>query len=137
MNDRVFVGLGSNLDNPRQQLALAILALKQSPNLEVVRCSSFYETAPVGGPPQPDFINAVVELKTSLSPEALLDLLQMIEQQQGRVRTVKNGPRTLDLDLLLFGQVVMQTERLTLPHPRYHEREFVLKPLQEIAPDMK
>jgi len=137
VNDRVFVGLGSNLDNPRQQLALAILALKQSPNLEVVRCSSFYETAPVGGPPQPDFINAVVELKTSLSPEALLDLLQMIEQQQGRVRTVKNGPRTLDLDLLLFGQVVMQTERLTLPHPRYHEREFVLKPLQEIAPDMK
>src|SRR5262249_9763271 len=114
----------------------AIEALQEHADINVTQISSIYETEPVGGPPdQPDFLNAVVEVETDLSPEELLDELQAIERELGRVRGERHGPRTLDLDLLLYGNVVQDQPGLTLPHPRMHERGFVLEPLAEIAPD--
>ena len=103
----------------------------------MTRVSSVYETAPVGGPPgQGPYLNAVAELRTELDPDALLGVLLEIESTLGRVRTERDGPRTLDLDLLLYGDVVRDDARLTLPHPRLHQRLFVLKPLAEIAPGL-
>jgi 2-amino-4-hydroxy-6-hydroxymethyldihydropteridine diphosphokinase len=133
-----YIALGSNLNNPQQQLTDAIAALKQLPNSEFIRASRFYQTAPVGFLDQPDFLNAVVCIKTTLPAPALLKELQKIETAQGRVRgSEKNGPRTLDLDLLLYGDEVISTPELIVPHPRMYEREFVLMPLWEIAPDLK
>lgn len=129
-----FVGLGSNLDLPRQHLEDAIDALDAIPRTRVLRCSSFYRTAPVGFADQPDFINAVAIVETRLTPRELLDALLTIEQVHGRVRREPNGPRTLDLDLLLYGAVVHHEDGLTVPHPRMHERAFVMVPLAEIAP---
>lgn len=133
-----FVALGSNLASPLRQAEQALAALDRLPDTRVIRRSSFYRTPPLGPAGQPDYLNAVVQLETALSPLALLHALQQIEQQQGRVRTAERwGPRTLDLDLLLYGEVIMQTPELTLPHYAMQTRAFVLLPLAEIAPDRR
>ncbi len=131
-----YIGLGSNLDEPRQQLDRACRALGQLPASQLIRCSSYYTTKAIGPGCQPDYQNAVAELTSALSPLELLDQLQRIEQSQGRQRSVRWGARTLDLDLLLYGQLSLDSARLTLPHPRLHERRFVLEPLLEIAPQL-
>jgi 2-amino-4-hydroxy-6-hydroxymethyldihydropteridine diphosphokinase len=131
-----FVALGANLENPVQQVKQAISEVAAIKHTRVVAVSSLYRTAPVGYADQPDFINAVAKLRTGLSPHELLDALHVIENRHGRQRSVRNAPRTLDLDLLLYGTCVVHEEGLTLPHPRMHERAFVLVPLAEIAPDV-
>ncbi|MDQ6646343.1 MAG: 2-amino-4-hydroxy-6-hydroxymethyldihydropteridine diphosphokinase [Pseudomonadota bacterium] len=133
---RAYVALGSNMSDPRQQVLDAMEALAQLPDTAVVKRSSFYRTPPWGVLEQPAFVNAAVELKTSLSPHALLDALLVIEQKAGRVRAVRNGPRTLDLDLLHVDGVQLDDARLTLPHPRMADRAFVLLPLRDIAPTL-
>jgi len=133
-----FVGLGSNLVHPRRQIARALRALSRLPRTRVVRVSPSFATAPVGAPgPQPDYVNAVAMLSTELAPRALLARLRAIERRQGRrrsARTQRNSARTLDLDLLLFGRRRQATAELELPHPRMHQRAFVLRPLARIAP---
>lgn len=129
-----YVALGANLGNPILTVKSAIGNLAALAETERVATSSLYRTSPVGLKNQPDFINAVVALETQLSPAALLEQLFVIELQFGRQRSVRNAPRTLDLDLLLHGDCVLATSQLTLPHPRMHERAFVLAPLAEIAP---
>ncbi|RBP77767.1 2-amino-4-hydroxy-6-hydroxymethyldihydropteridine diphosphokinase [Marinomonas rhizomae] len=131
-----YIGLGSNLKNPVAQLDRAIDTLKKHDDLKNLRVSSIYGSKPVGPQDQPDYINAVARLDTLLSPIELLDLLQSIEQSQRRVRERHWGPRTLDLDLLLYGQETIQLPRLTVPHPFMLERGFVIKPLSDLAPDM-
>jgi len=131
-----YVGIGSNLHDPRSQVMGAFDELDRLPHTRVVRKSSLYRTAPLGYEAQPDFINAVVQLETGLPAERLLGELQAIEQRHGRERSFRNAPRTLDLDLLLFGNTKLSTPQLTVPHPRMHERVFVLKPLLEIAPQL-
>ena len=128
----VYVGLGSNLDNPESQVKTAIEALAGLPQTRLQARSSLYRSAPMGPQHQPDYVNAVVQLRTGLEPEALLDQLQGIEREQGRVRAQRWGPRTLDLDILLYGQRVVATERLKIPHPGIAARSFVLYPLAEI-----
>jgi 2-amino-4-hydroxy-6-hydroxymethyldihydropteridine diphosphokinase len=130
-----FVALGSNLDDPHEHVLQAVEELKALPGTQVRRCSSLYRTAPVGEPDQPDFINAVVQIETALAPLELLDALLEIERRHGRVRSRRNAPRTLDLDLLLYDDQLLDLHGLQLPHPRMHERAFVLLPLAEIAPD--
>ncbi|KUJ82502.1 2-amino-4-hydroxy-6-hydroxymethyldihydropteridine pyrophosphokinase [Microbulbifer sp. ZGT114] len=130
----VYIGLGSNLDNPEQQLSNALEAMAALPQTRVLRCSSFYLSAPVGPGDQPDYINAVAELETALEAEALLDHLQAIEARHGRERSVRWGARTLDLDILLFGRETINSQRLQVPHPRIGERNFVLLPLAELEP---
>src|SRR5690242_16631519 len=135
MTVTAYIGLGSNLGDRRDSLERAVSALRQTPGVRVVRVSSFYETEPVGGPPgQPMFLNAAAELATDLGPEALLQVLLDVEQALGRVRSEHWGPRTIDLDSLLYGDLALSGPRLTVPHPRMHERRFVLQPLAEIAP---
>lgn len=130
-----WIGLGSNLDDPAAQLQQAFAELAADNDLDVLARSSLYRSVPVGGPPdQPMFCNAAAALATTLSPLALLDRLQLIEASHGRVRDVRWGPRTLDLDILAIDALAMDRPRLTLPHPRAHERGFVLVPLAEIAP---
>ncbi|BDX04111.1 2-amino-4-hydroxy-6-hydroxymethyldihydropteridine pyrophosphokinase [Marinomonas pontica] len=131
-----YIGLGSNLENPMAQLDCAISTLKNHDDLHNVRISSIYGSKPVGPQDQPDYINAVATFDTHLSPIDLLDLLQSIEQSQRRVRERHWGPRTLDLDLLLYGQETIALPRLTVPHPFMLERGFVIKPLSDLAPDM-
>lgn len=133
--ERVFVGLGGNLGDAKRTVLDALASLAELPHSRLVAVSSLYRSAPVdaGGP---DFINAVAELTTDLSPLQLLRALQAIEQAAGRERPFRNAPRTLDLDLLLFGQRVLDTPALTLPHPRLHLRAFVLQPLLELAPEL-
>ena len=135
-DDRVFVGLGANLGDARATLQSALAGLAALPGVVLVRASGFYRTAPVDAD-GPDYLNAVAELRSTLAPEALLDALQAIEQRHGRQRPYRNAPRTLDLDLLLVGQHAQHDDRLTLPHPRLHERAFVLAPLQELAPGLE
>jgi 2-amino-4-hydroxy-6-hydroxymethyldihydropteridine diphosphokinase len=132
-----YIALGSNLGDRESALCSAIAALRLLGSVEAN--SSFYETAPVGLLEQPDFLNAVVELRTDLQPQPLMTALLQIEQQHGRDRSasVPKGPRTLDLDLLTYANVVMETPTLTLPHPSLAERPFVLVPLMEIAPDWR
>jgi 2-amino-4-hydroxy-6-hydroxymethyldihydropteridine diphosphokinase len=132
-----YVGLGSNLEDPARQVEAALDELDHLPHTRLVKRSSLYRTKPVGYADQPDFINAVAQLETGLPAERLLDELQALEARHGRKRSFRNAPRTLDLDLLLFGDLVLSTERLTLPHPRMRERAFVLDPLREIAPDLE
>ena len=134
-SERVFVGLGANLGDPQATLKHALAALAALPQTERVAQSSLYRTAPLQAS-GPDFINAVAELRTALEPQALLRALQAIESQHGRERPYLNAPRTLDLDLLLFGQRVVQEPGLEVPHPRLHERAFVLQPLLELAPTL-
>jgi len=127
-----FVGLGSNLGEPRRQVEQAMDELAAIPRTRLVRASALYRSAPVGFAAQPDFINAVAELDTELEPAALLRELQAIEARHGRRRSVPNAPRTLDLDVLLYGDSSFDSEGLKIPHPRMHERAFVLKPLLEL-----
>ncbi len=129
-----YIGLGANLADPLAQLQRALLALKQLPETTLLRSSRFYRSAPLQAS-GPEFINAVAQLQTELSPLALLHALQTIEQAAGRQRPYHHAPRTLDLDLLFHGDTVLQTPELTLPHPRWRERAFVLRPLAELAPD--
>jgi len=131
-----FVGLGANLDNPLRQVTQALAELDGIEHTRVLGASSLYRTAPVGYADQPDFINAVAKLCTGLSPRALLDALHAIENRHARRRSVRNAPRTLDLDLLLYGMLVVREAGLIVPHPRMHERAFVLLPLAELAPDV-
>jgi 2-amino-4-hydroxy-6-hydroxymethyldihydropteridine diphosphokinase len=131
-----YIALGANLGDPATTVRAAFGALANLPESRVLHCSSLYRTAPVGLADQPEFINAVAKLETTLAPEALLDALHEIEQRFGRVRAERNGPRTLDLDLLLYDDQFIDLPRLTLPHPRLHLRAFVLQPLAEIAPDL-
>lgn len=136
MNDDgtdAFIGLGANLGDSRAALRDALSQLAELPHTRLVKCSSFYRSAPVDAS-GPDYLNAVAHLTTQLKPNALLVHLQAIELQHGRERPYRNAPRTLDLDLLLYGSQTLQTPSLTLPHPRLHERAFVLLPLAEIAP---
>ena len=134
---RAYIGLGSNLDDPVFQIRQALEALAALPDCRWVAGSPLYRTAPLGGPPgQPDYINAVAALDTVLTPDTLLAALQDLETAHGRIRAERWGPRTLDLDLLLYGQQVSADPRLTLPHPRLQERAFVLYPLYDIAPDL-
>ncbi len=132
---KAYIGLGSNLDDPQYQLKKAIIALEMIPSSSITKTSSFYWSKPVGPQDQPDYINAVAELDTELSELVLLDYLQAIENEQGRERKIKWGARTLDLDILLFGDEVINDERLQIPHVEMHKRGFVLLPLNEIFPD--
>ncbi len=132
-----YIALGSNLGDRAALLRGALAALQRGCDVRVVAESAVYETAPVGGPPQPDYLNMVVAVETSLEPEALLERCLAVEAEHGRERRERWGARTLDLDLLSFGALVLRTARLTLPHPRLAERAFVLVPLAEIAPELK
>lgn len=129
-----FLGLGSNLASPEAQVLAAFDQIAATPGVTLLRRSSLYRTAPIGYEAQPDFINAVAEVATELGPEELLEAMLGIEQRHGRVREFQNAPRTLDVDILLYANLSVATERLTVPHPRAHERAFVLEPLLEIAP---
>jgi len=135
MEHTVFVGMGSNLADPRAQVLQAMQELAMLPQVKVVQCSSLYRSAPVGYLEQPDFINAVVQLQTTLSPGELLEALLALEHRCGRTREFVNAPRTLDLDVLLYDDVQHHEHGLTIPHPQMHRRAFVLQPLLEIAPD--
>jgi 2-amino-4-hydroxy-6-hydroxymethyldihydropteridine diphosphokinase len=130
-----YIALGSNLGDRRAYLDQALESMRAAPGVRLGPVSSYHETAPVGGPPgQESYLNAAAGLQTELPPEALLKLLLEVEQRLGRVRQERFGPRTIDLDLLLYGDQVVRTDPLTLPHPRLHDRLFVLEPLSEIAP---
>jgi 2-amino-4-hydroxy-6-hydroxymethyldihydropteridine diphosphokinase len=134
MEHIAFVGLGSNLADPVEQVTHALAALDSLPQTRVLRRSSLYRSAPVGYLEQPDFINAVAQLETELAPHALLDALLALEHECGRTREFRNAPRTLDLDVLLYDDLVHHEHGLTVPHPQMHLRAFVLQPLLEIAP---
>ncbi len=134
MSERVYIGLGSNLATPLAQLRQALKALAALPGTRLAATSSFYLSDPLGPPDQPRYVNAVAALDTDLAPLELLDALQAIEQAQGRVRKDERwGPRTLDLDILLYGERLIDEPRLTVPHYHLHARAFVLYPLAEIA----
>lgn len=132
-----YIAIGSNLASPLEQVNAAVQALGEIPQTRVVAVSSFYRTPPLGPQDQPDYLNAAVMLETGLDADTLLDNTQRIELQQGRVRKAERwGPRTLDLDIMLFGNEVISTERLTVPHYDMKNRGFMLWPLFEIAPDL-
>lgn len=134
--ERVYIGLGSNLASPREQLRDALKALAALPSSRLVAVSSLYVSDPLGPPDQPRYNNAVAVLETTQDPLTLLDALQSIEQAQGRQRKAERwGPRTLDLDILLYGDRLIDEPRLTVPHYHLHARPFVLYPLAEVAPD--
>lgn len=130
-----FVALGANLGEPAQALRDALQSLDATPGVRVIRASSLYRTAPIDSS-GPDYLNAVAEITTTLCAPVLLDALQAIEQGAGRERPYRNAPRTLDLDLLLYGAGRIESPRLTIPHPRMNERAFVLVPLAQIAPTL-
>ena len=131
-----FLGLGSNLGDRPTELRQALRDLRAHGGVRLRAVSRFRRTDPVGGPPQPDFVNAVARVESSLPPEHLLSVMQRVEHRRGRRRGQINGPRTLDLDLLWYENAVLQDERLTLPHPRLEDRRFVLEPLAELAPGL-
>ena len=133
----VYIALGSNLASPLEQVNAAVKALGEIPDTRLVAVSSFYRTPPLGPQDQPDYLNAAVALETTLAPEVLLSHTQRIELQQGRVRKAERwGPRTLDLDIMLFGQAIIHTDNLTVPHYDMYNRGFMLWPLFEIAPSL-
>jgi 2-amino-4-hydroxy-6-hydroxymethyldihydropteridine diphosphokinase len=134
---RAYIALGANLGRAAESVQSGARALAALPGTKLLHCSSLYRTAPVGNTAQPDFINAVCALETTLPATELMRALLEIERSHGRVRDLPGGPRTLDLDLLLYGETALHTAELTLPHPRLHERAFVLYPLQEIAPGLE
>jgi len=129
-----FIGLGSNVGDPPAQIRRAMQTLAAMPDTRLVRGSSLYRNPPAGYLDQPEFVNAVAEIETRLAPRDLLEQLLAIERAHGRVRDFPNGPRTLDLDILLYGERTVREPKLTIPHPRMVERAFVLVPLAEIAP---
>lgn len=133
---RAFIALGTNIEPREKHLTDALKSLAENKEIIIQKRSSIYETAPVGYTDQADFLNMVIEIKTSLTAIGLLDICQEIERNLGRKRTIRFGPRTIDLDILVYNQENSKTERLILPHPRMHERAFVLIPLQEIAPQL-
>lgn len=133
---RSYIALGANLGDAGETLRAAVRALADQPGVSVVAAAAHYRTAPVGLLDQPDFINSVVAVESTHTAQQLLSVLFAIEQDFGRQRSVANGPRTLDLDLLLHGDTLSHDAALTLPHPRMHERAFVLAPLAEIAPEL-
>jgi 2-amino-4-hydroxy-6-hydroxymethyldihydropteridine diphosphokinase len=132
-----YIGLGSNLDNPVDQVTRALTELDGLPQTELHSNSSLYQSSPMGGMDQPDYVNAVARVDTGLSPHELLAELQAIETAHGRVREERWGARTLDLDLILYGSTIIDTKDLQVPHPGVGERAFVLYPLYEIAPDLE
>ena len=132
----VYIGLGSNQADPLRQLARAVAELASLPDTTLVAQSPFYRSRPVGPQDQPDFVNGAVKLNTSLTPLSLLDHLQKIENAHGRLRKERWGPRTLDLDLLLYGDTSIQNDRLTVPHPELPHRDFVLQPLLDLNPKL-
>ena len=136
MTEIAYVGIGANIGDRAANVAEALRELGAQPTIEVVRVSSLYETAPVGRTDQPDFLNAVAAVRTALSSSDLLLALLSVENQMGRVRNLRWGPRVIDLDLLLYGNTQVHTPGLTIPHPRLRERDFVLVPLAEIAPEL-
>ncbi|MFM2397045.1 MAG: hypothetical protein RLZZ144_295 [Pseudomonadota bacterium] len=137
MTHVAFIGLGSNLSDPKNQLINAIAALDALPSVRLVKYSSLYGSAPIGYLDQPDFVNAVAELATDLSPRDLLETLLALELDFGRMREFVNAPRTLDLDVLLYDDLQYHEHGLTIPHPQLHLRAFVLQPLLEIAPTIE
>ena len=137
MTHIAYVGLGSNLGDRRRHLEHALARLAARPGIRIARISTFQETAPVGGPPQDAYLNGACAIETDLSPADLLRALQDVEASLGRVRAERWGPRTIDLDLLVYDDQVVETPGLVLPHPRLHERAFVLEPLAEIAPELR
>lgn len=132
-SDMIFIGLGSNLGDRHELLHKAVQLLNESETIDVLDCSSIYETDPVGYVDQDPFLNMVVAVSSTCSPHHLFQQLVRIEQTLGRKRLIKWGPRTIDLDLLIYEQLVLHDSELTIPHPRMHEREFVLIPLEEVA----
>ena len=135
MTEKAYIALGSNVGDAAANLDEAVRALDLVPGVRVTNVSGYYVTEPWGYTEQPDFTNACCEVETTLSPEALLGVCLGVEAGMGRVRTIKNGPRVIDLDLLLYGKESRNTEELVLPHPRMGEREFVLLPLNDLAKD--
>ena len=131
-----YIALGANLGDPAATVNAAFAALAELPQSTLTARSALFRTTPVGILEQPEFVNAAARITTQLAPEALLDQLLAIEQRFGRIRAERNGPRTLDLDILLYDDLVIETPRLTLPHPRLHLRAFVLYPLADLAPDL-
>lgn len=131
-NTTAYIGIGSNLTDRKANIKKAIELVGSIKGINVERTSSIYETEPAGGPPQEKYLNGVFEIKTTLDPDKLLDELRKIEDCLGRRREMKNGPRTIDLDILLFGCKKINTKTLKIPHPRMHKREFVLKGLREL-----
>jgi len=134
LSAKVAIALGSNLGNSPETISLALQVLGATKGIEIIKCSSLYQTIPIG-PPQPDYINACAILSVELSPVVLLDTLLAIEAQFGRIRLEKWQARTLDLDIILYNDLILDTPRLTIPHPQMSDRAFVLVPLAEIAPD--
>ncbi len=129
---QVYIGVGSNVGDRKRNIETAIEKLQNIEGVEVTRVSSLIETEPEGGPPQNKFLNGAIEIKTRLSPDGLLRQLKKIEKKLGRIRTVKNGPRSIDLDILTFGNRKINTPHLKIPHPRMHKRGFVMRPLKEL-----
>ena len=135
--ERVYVGVGSNLGDRARFLEKAKTLVNQLPGTRFLSSSSVYETEPVGGPPQGKYLNAVWEIETSLSPHEIKEKLREIEGTLGRKRSFENAPREMDLDILFYGSQIIDEEGLRIPHPRLHERLFVLEPLTELAPDLR
>lgn len=131
-----YIGLGSNLDDPISQIRIGLTSLSVLAQTRLLAQSSLYQSAPLGPKDQPDFINAVAKIETGLQPLSLLSALLDIEEGRGRLRTRRWGPRTLDLDIILYDQLILDTPRLTIPHPGLYDRNFVLYPLLEIEPDL-
>jgi len=136
MSERAAIALGSNIENPEAQVTRAFDEISALPQTRLIRRSRLHRTKPVGYADQPDFVNAMALVETALEPRALLDALLAIEQKHGRKRTIPNGPRTLDLDIIVYGQRVIDEPGLKVPHPRAKEREFVMAPLKEVWPDV-
>lgn len=132
---RAIISLGSNIGDSIKTVEDAIATIDRQDNIQVVKKSSLYRTKPVGYLDQDDFINAVIAVETTLNPDDLYQVIATIEHQFGRVRSFRNAPRTLDLDIILYGQEIINTERLTVPHPRAHQRAFVMIPLCQIEPE--
>ncbi|MCK6551249.1 2-amino-4-hydroxy-6-hydroxymethyldihydropteridine diphosphokinase [Myxococcota bacterium] len=132
---RAFLGLGANLGDPRAQLEDALRRLER-PDLTIVRVAPFYRSRPVGPPGQPDYVNSAAEIETTLSPEALLDAAKGVEADLGRVTLMRWGPRVIDVDILIYGTVCVDTPRLVIPHRELANRRFVLAPLADLAPDL-
>ncbi len=134
---RAVIAIGANLAEPAKQVQKAFIELERLPSSRLIARSALYRTAPIGPPGQPDYVNACALLETSLAPRALLDALLAIERAHGRIRDIPDGPRTLDLDIVLYGTQTVAEPGLAIPHPRAHERAFVLAPLHDVWPDAR